>query len=256
MDSLAADHDDDRAARVLQVSAKERRRRKRRAERIAAFVTPIVLAAALALACFYGANATARAEGLERSVTEFYRQSFYELVENVNDMQVALKKLMVVSSSQQHVLLLSDVWRLSGAAATNMAALPQAHSETAGANQFVIRAGDYAHTLSRRILNGEILSSEDAEQLRALYESSVVIARQLEERLSTDDLPVTALTNDGYYGDGGDTSADAVSNYPTLIYDGPFSESTEKAEARGLSGNEISAETAVAAAKQYLAAAS
>ena len=253
MDSLAPDRDDDRRARLLQIAKRDKRLRRRRAERVAAFVTPLVLAAALSFACFYGANAAARADGLERNVSELYRQSFYELVENVNDMQVALKKLMVVSSAQQHVLLLSDVWRLSGAASTNMAALPEAHTETMEANRFVIRAGDYAHALSRRILNGEILSEADSKQLESLYESSVVIAAELERRLESGELPVSVLSADGYYGDSGGTSEDAVSNYPTLIYDGPFSESTEKSEPRGLSGGEISAETAVTAAKQYLA---
>ncbi len=264
MDPFAANRDDDRRARILQVNER-RARRWRIAERVAAVAVPVLLVLALGVACVWGTNETARADMMERGISELYRQSFYELNDNVNDMQVALKKLLVVSSSQQHILLLSDVWRLSGAAAANMANLPQSHVDTMDIKQFVTRAGDYAHTLARRVLNGEMLSDTDKEQINALYEASVRVARDLEWRLQNGDIPTQVIDGDGYYQDSTDAakqegseadqggqSEESVSDYPKLIYDGPFSESTEKAEPRGIEGGDVDANTAMQAAAQYL----
>ena len=179
--------------------AARRRRRRRFFARASALLVPFLLSLALAAACLYGSAQSARAEGLQNNVEELYRQAFYELADNVNDMQVALKKLMVVASSQQHVLLLGDISRLSSAAAANLAALPQSHLDTLALNRFVIQTGDYAHSLSRRILDGAFLTAADTEQLYQLFEAGAAIARHLEDRLAAGDLPVTTLTGEDYF---------------------------------------------------------
>ena len=216
----------------------------RTARRIVSIAVPAVLALALVGACIYGAEQSTRAETLERSVQSSYRQAFLELNDNINDMQVSLKKLMVVSSPKQHVLLLDDVWRLSGAAEANLAGLPVSHPDAEAFNRFVVQT-----------------------------------ARELERRLQEEDFPLEALTGDGFYlaseadaqqdgtnaGPGGESNAGpaeggesqqedegSITNYPTLIYDGPFSESTEKAEPRGLPEGEIDESAALQAAARYV----
>ena len=244
-------------------------------ERTAAIVVPLLLMTALAITGVWGSKTQAHADALEGSMEDMYRASFYELDDNVNDMQVALKKLLVVSSKQQHILLLSDVWRLSGAAAANLADLPQSHVETEAVTRFVVQSGDYAHSLIRRILDGEIVSDDDREQLTDLYEASVVVARDLADRIERGELPVAALTTEDYYQEqasgsetaspeptadggaqagqpGGEKEEDASSNYPTLIYDGPFSDSTQKAAPQGLPEGEVSEQEATVRALEYL----
>ena len=252
------------------------------ARRIVSIAVPAVLALALVGACIYGAEQSAKAETLERSVQSSYRQAFLELNDNINDMQVSLKKLMVVSSPKQHVLLLDDVWRLSGAAEANLASLPVSHPDAEAFNRFVVQTGDYARSLATGILSGAVLRQEDREQLAALYEASVRTAAELERRLQEEDFPLESLTGDGFYlasetgaqedgtsagqsdsqsggqndsqSGGGAQQKDegGIANYPTLIYDGPFSESTEKAEPRGLPGGDVDEYAALQAAAQYV----
>lgn len=263
------------------------RDRARLARRIVAIAVPVVLAAALVVACVWGAEQSARAETLEQGMQSVYRQAFLQLSDNVHDMQVSLKKLTVVSSPKQHVLLLDDVWRLSGAAEANLASLPVSHPDAEQFNRFVVQTGDYARALSTKILSGAVLQQEDRDQLAALYEASVQTAAELERRLQEDDFPLAAMTGDGFYsptagGDGtaatsgsdstsgedeggqagaegqngnagqGNEDEESISNYPTLIYDGPFSESTEKAEPRGLPEGEVDQNAALQAAAQYV----
>lgn len=262
--------------------------RGRLVRRIVTIAVPAVLAIALVVACIWGAEQSARAETLEQGMQAVYRQAFLQLSDNVHDMQVALKKLMVVSSPKQHVLLLDEVWRLSGAASANLASLPVSHPDAESFNRFVVQTGDYVRSLSTQILSGAVLQQEDQEQLAQLYEASVRVATELDRRLQEDDFPLKAMSGEGFYtptegananpgsdstsGDNGATSGqsgdpnasgqggeengeenkESISDYPTLIYDGPFSESTEKAQPRGLPQNEVDQNAALMAASQYV----
>jgi len=175
----------------------------------------------------------------------------------------ALKKLSVAASSAQYVQLLQDVRRLSGEATANLGNLPASHVDTMALNRFVIQAGDYANTLSVRILNGGMPGADDREQLDALYEASVRVAAALEDRLGEEAFPTETVTSETYFesalaaeGESGGTQEANLSNYPTLIYDGPFSDSTEKAEPLGLPEETVDAETALARASESLGGAS
>ncbi len=238
------------------------RRRNGRFQLAIAIVVPVVLALALAAVCIWASEekkqAEARATSLETMVQSGYRQAFYELSDNVNDIQTALKKLQVTASPSRHVLLLADVWRLSGAAVANMGNIPNSHVDSAELNSFVVRVGDYSHVLTQRILAGGILTQDDYSQLDALYEASVKIGNNLAERMAADDFPIQSLDADGYYTAAdtgaaqGQESEDSISDYPTLIYDGPFSESNEEVAPHGLPEGEIDENAAKQAAQQYL----
>lgn len=251
---------------------------------IVSIAVPLVLTAALAAMCWWGVQQSDRADALEQSARERVRQTYYELADNLSDMQLSLKKLTVVNSPRQYALLLSDVWRSSGAAAASMSALPVSHPDAADMNRFVVQAGDYARQLEGRVLSGQIVSQEDQQQLFDLYEASVTVTGRLNERMETGTLVLDALDTEGYYaqtlsqegggqdqagggaaqpgqeetggsGQGGDTetkSSDSVSDYPTLIYDGPFSDSTEKAQPRGLGSLPCDLDTARRTALSYI----
>jgi len=261
---------------------------------IVAMVVPLILTAALVAVCFWGSSQAARADALETRMQASYRHNFYELSDNVHDMQIALKKLSVAGSRAQHVRLLQDVRRLSGEAVANLGNLPAAHTETVELTRFVIQTGDYAESLAVKILDGGVPTAEDREQVQSLYEASVGLASRLEERLQSGDLPIESIDADGYFG-GTESAADAdaaigaaddprasndpnraenartsdagtagedgetatadrenIANYPTLIYDGPFSDSTEKAEPRGLSDESIDVGEALQRAVDFL----
>ena len=72
---------------------------------IVAMVVPLILTAALVAVCFWGSSQAARADALETRIQASYRHNFFELSDNVHDMQIALKKLSVAGSRAQHVRL-------------------------------------------------------------------------------------------------------------------------------------------------------
>ena len=223
--------------------------------KITAIAVPVLLLAALIAVSIWGTRQSARADALETQVQSIYRHTFFDLSDNINDMQVALKKLSIAARGAQYVQLLQDVRRLSGEAVANIGNLPASHVDTVDLNRFVIQTGDYANSLSVKILNGAIPTEEDRQQIAALYEASVQVAMELEKRLTEENFPTQTVTADGYYetanGDG-DADQENISNYPTLIYDGPFSDSTEKAEPQGLPRETVDEQTALQRAVDYL----
>lgn len=227
-------------------------------------VLPTILAIALVGVAFWGSEQSALAEEYKNSTTAMYTRAFTELCDNMNNLETALGKLRVTASPAQYVLLLDDVWRLSGASVSLMSQIPSSHIDTADLNSFVVRLGDYAHGLTKKAVRGMPMTEEDQAQLAELHNACIRIGAELNERLEVGDVPVAVITNDGYFTSEASEASDAASSegegggqyqeqegieeFPTLIYDGPFSESTEKQEARGLTGNPVSEEEARAAA--------
>lgn len=240
---------------------RERRARAEKMDRIKKvlwnIVVPVVLVIALAVVSFWGMEQKTRAAGFENTTRNMYYRCYVELADNITDMSVILEKVAVVNSPRQYVLLLDDLWRLSGSSEGLLSQLPTSHVDTQALNRFLVQAGDFARSLTKRVLSGGPISEEDMKQLEALYGSSVQLSAMLGERIQNNQLPMVSLSGEEYYtqaaeGEGWTEDQEGSQELPTLIYDGPFSESTSKAEPKGLTEGKISAEDAKKLAEQYL----
>ena len=162
-------------------------------------VLPAILVIALVAAAFWGAEQASLAEEYKNSTTAMYTRAFTELCDNMNNLETALGKLRVTASPAQYVLLLDDVWRLSGSSVSLMSQIPSSHIDTVDLNSFVVRLGDYAHSLTKKAVRGTPMTEEDQAQLAELHNACIRIGAELNERLAIGDIPVAVITNDGYF---------------------------------------------------------
>lgn len=206
-----------------------------------------LLAAGVAVAGACYAQEKSQREALEQQRQDDMRRSCYDLQEELQDMETALSKLTVTGSKKQSALLLGDVWRLSSSAASSLSLLPAAHGDVYRLNQFLLRAGDYAHGLMEGVLSGKAITSQDAGQLAQLRTQCVEEEQRVQVLLDTGTYPQGALEEDGYYSE---EEREDLPDYPTLIYDGPFSESSENQDPKGLEEGRISEEQARAKARE------
>lgn len=88
------------------------------------------------------------------------------------------------------MLLLDDVWRLSGASVSLMSQIPASHIDTADLNSFVVRLGDYAHGLTKKAVRGIPMTEEDQAQLTELHNACIRIGAELNERLAVGMFPL------------------------------------------------------------------
>lgn len=209
------------------------------------YILPGVLAIALVVVSLWAAGQRRQAQSYRTAMEGTYAQAYGELTDDLYQLENALSKLLAVNSPAQHVLLLDEVWRLSGSAVSNMSHLPVSHVDTAEMNQFIVRLGDYANALTKKAVHGGVITEADTENIAKLRDSCAELAREHEQRLAAGELP----TGDGNiyfvsseekeYKDGDDIAA-----FPTLIYDGPFSESSERLAPQGVYGAQVEQEEA------------
>ena len=209
------------------------------------YALPILLAVALTGVSLWAFSQRALAKSYKNAVQNGYMQAYGELTDDLYELETALSKLMAVSSPAQYVLLLDEVWRLSGSAVSNMSHLPVSHVDTAELNQFIVRLGDYAHALTKKAVNGGMITEEDTENIAKLRNSCASLAAEHEQKLSAGEIPDGE--SDAYYVQAEETQykeGEDIAKFPTLIYDGPFSESSEKLQPLGLKGAEVDQQTA------------
>ena len=167
---------------------------------------------------------------------------YHRIDDDLNDVDVSLSKLAAASSPRQSVLLLGDVWRATGSAGAAMALLPLSHADSCDMSQFVTRCGDYAHALMGRVLQGRALTEEDRKQLGDMRAACAQIRQVAGEAIQSGDYVAADNVDAGCYEQS--QSEAAISEYPTLIYDGPFSESAENRPPQGEIGERITAQQA------------
>ncbi len=170
---------------------------------------------------------------------------YHRIDDDLNDVDVSLSKLSAASSPRQSVLLLGDVWRSTGSAGAAMALLPLSHADSAEMSQFITRCGDYAHALMGRVLQGKALTDDDRRQLQDMRTACAQIRQMAGEAIQSGDFVAADNVDGGCYEQ---QSEAAISEYPTLIYDGPFSESAENQAPQSDPGERITAQQAEAAA--------
>lgn len=171
---------------------------------------------------------------------------YHRIDDDLNDVDVSLSKLSAASSPRQSVLLLGDVWRATGSAGAAMGLLPLSHADSVEMSQFVTRCGDYAHALMGRVLQGGALTAEDRQQLQDMRTACANIRQVAGAAIQSGDYVAPDNVDSGCYEQT--QSEAAISEYPTLIYDGPFSESVENHAPQSEPGERITAQQAAAAA--------
>lgn len=221
-------------------------------KKILAIGVPILLFTALIISSFWGFGQKALADTYRESTRASYKRAFIELSENLDEMEATLSKLAVAGSKYQTALLLDDIWRLSGASVTVMAQIPSSHIDTYELNSFVVRCGDYARELMKSVISGKMPSERDVEQLAQLHNVCIKLRDDVSAKIASESIPSEPITNEEYFtASQAPKDNDSELKFPTLIYDGAFSESNERAEARGLTGSDVSADEALQKALEY-----
>ncbi len=223
-------------------------------------ILSVVAVFVLALAAMHQFN---RAEALENAVENQYVHAFHELTDYVRDVDVLLKKTMLVTGAQQMSALSSEIFMQTAAAKASLAQLPVAELDLSGTSKFLSQVGDYTSSLAAKVINNGEISTEEYQTLSRLSDYAEAVSErlgELENQLNEQSLSFSeAAGMIAYAADGGGFSGgmedleNALQDYPSLIYDGPFSEHLVTREAAFLTDkSEMTQEEALEAAKRFL----
>ncbi|MDR3262976.1 MAG: germination protein YpeB [Clostridiales bacterium] len=183
-----------------------------------------------------------------RDMENNYQQSFYELIQSVNDIEGKLGKLSVSSGTATQERLLNDVNKLSAVSISHLSHLLQNIDGENRITKFLNQLGDYADYLYKKVLNGEALSDEDIDKMGEIQRMVQKLGAELSS--VSDKMGEGYKLINGYSGkdtflkDIFDGLNETTVEYPQMIYDGPFSDSADKSTAKGLQGSDITVEEA------------
>lgn len=230
---------------------------KRAVVRIVSFSIAVVLSV-ITLAFF----TTKRMNDYETQIGYTYSMNLEELDGSLYNIGIALQKSLYASSATQLSGLAVELCTESTVAKNALSQLPFSSEELAGVNKLLSQVGDYTLYLSRKVIQGGTIEDNDRENLHALSKAAQSVSQSV-------NAVRTEYDKDGVWkseiAQGLGQSAESgiseqltgleelLTDYPTLQYDGPFSDHMLNGEMKLLKGEvELSAEDALKKAGQIL----
>lgn len=225
------------------------------------------LSAAVVVAGIFAYQNTKKANALELYARANTQHAFDELVTSVSELSNALEKSQYLSDPALESALCTQIFGRAATAQMAVGVLPYSSQELEQTSSFVAKVGDYANVLARTVGKNGGYSKEELKNLQSLAQTASVMklnlqdlqSRILDGSLTMEEVyeSADAVESDGEQAPLAGTAFQAIEQefpeIPTLIYDGPFSESMTKKKALFLDGREeIGKEDAVKAASKFL----
>lgn len=161
-------------------------------------------------------------------------RSFYDFMDSVKTIDSSLEKGIHSSSDVQLITYSSEIWREAGGAQANLSQLPLSSEQTSAVAKFLSQTGDYAYTLAKKVAAQEEITKEEQdklEELSAYCKSLSASLVEVEEKINRGEISIMDTSLLGGFESSDMELASTVepvieqfADYPTLIYDGPFSD--------------------------------
>ena len=210
--------------------------------------TGILGATTLGLGIAYGIT-QGQASGYSMQLENIYKKNYYELVDSVNSSDMQISKLLASDNEDYQAKMLSEISQNAKEMQSSIAALPLTGENILESVRFINQMSGYSKTLEDKVSKCGSLTEQDLKTLNDMHESLTEMKRYLNHLSNKmlhgySILEASSRMNGEYYEftlDFAQVKTDDA-DYPTMIYDGPFSDSVVNQKVKGLSGSEMSKE--------------
>lgn len=166
-----------------------------------------------------------------------YSKNMFELISSVQNIRVNLAKAGVVGSREQSIVVFEEIFRNSSMANDKLNSLPIPQEVAANSSKFLSQIGDFCYTLGTSASEGKQLTEEDYASIERLKKQSFALEEQLNNISSNINqgnikwgeirkkvTGVLAKQDGQLVSDKFTGIQKQIAQYPSLIYDGPFSD--------------------------------
>lgn len=199
------------------------------------------------------ADERGRVDSARMQIEAEYRNALYDSFDAVCEMENDLAKLLVSNSEAESVAIAADVYKSASAAAEVAGRLPVDIYEHSGLIKFLNQVGDFAGSYIRVIGTGGNVAAYD-EQVENIYAVTENVRMSMSDAMAKfgdGDYTVLSQIDAGNFVTIG--TGEMSIEYPSIIYDGPFSDSLEKRDWKALEGQgEITEDNAAAIVREKL----
>lgn len=169
-----------------------------------------------------------------RMLSNYYRQSLYQLTDSMKNINANLGKISVSSNNRQQQKLLILVEGAADAANRDLALLPISDNAVVEKSiKYTNQVTDYSKFLSEKLGGGTPLSADDRRNLSCLEDVAESLALSL-GKMSMESQTSFVSVKDKEGRSGVFLSTEEIDentfDYPQLIYDGPYSDAVTNKE--------------------------
>lgn len=199
-------------------------------------ILTFTLALIITLTALWGV-AIKKNQEYQRSVEYSYLRAMDDLYLSLTNISSTLTKGMYCASSDMLTALSSKLWRESGFAKISLSELPIDYFKLSNTYKFLSQVGDYSVSLAKKSADGQELTEEEYNNLQLLNQFCNELLAQvsiLEQALQNGTLDLSRVKSEiqtisgesdsPNLSDGFEEFEEGFSAFPTLIYDGPFSD--------------------------------
>ncbi len=212
---------------------------KRACVRLVSYVCAVIISLSV-----FGALEKKKADKYESQVNLSYQQAISGLSSYLDTIKTDLYKGMYASTPAMTGKLSASLLSSSSGALECISRLPSAQGKLYNAYKFLTQVGAFTDSLNEKTANGENISDEEYETMEKLYKYASTLSGQIsyaqemtlgtglnfEQSVSSLSLPSADKAGIVNFSDTVDETEESFSDFPTLIYDGPFSDNiTNKA---------------------------
>ena len=236
------------------------RKSRRKTVRIASFLVALIVALVT-----LSTISTVKYMKTEKLLNASRERALTELGTQLDAISLNLDKCLYASTSPMIANVSTEVWRASTAAKTNLSEITDGEAELSAIYKFLSQVGEYTMTLNEKSAAGEKISSEETENLKKLSEYAEKLSGEVNYLISEEQsgglqfeyVKSTLAKAEGdeklYLGEELDDAKQTMTDYPTLVYDGPFSDNIDTKKSALIENlPEISKEEAQKKAAEFL----
>ena len=220
----------------------------------------ILLSAALLAAVTGLSAASRRAAEAEKRLTEVYAGALYESMEDVQALSLSLEKLLVSSDPAQCAELLCSISGTADNVRRGLTVLPLSHEAMDDTLAYVNRLAEYTLSLAGEIARDGTLNDSAMQTLNEHRSACTRLSAHLalaNQEMATSAGKPQLMQAFGMGASAAERPLESIGSpsdgmqYPDYAYDGAFSPS-HKRQPRGLQGDMITADEALAIARNFI----
>jgi germination protein YpeB len=195
------------------------------------------------------------------------RRAFTELTQSVRNIDVALSKAVLTKDNQILSKIANQITANANFAKSSLGQLPITDTNIDTTQKYLSQVGDYTIYLAEKAQNGQAITQTDTNTMIELLKYSDTLATTL-DNLQDEYLnkvvffsKMMKLSKEAQASAQADTNnqftllEQSFKDYPSLIYDGPFSDHLDNAEAEFLKGKQtITSEDGMERVKLFIGA--
>lgn len=186
----------------------------------------VIVAILLGGTAIYG---FARAAEYQRDLQYGYRRALNDLGDHVGNIEAALDKSVYANTVSEQSRIAAGLMREAGMAKSSLAVLPVGDSSLDNISKFITQVGDFSASMERSISSGQKITPDEFKTIQSLKSYS----QKLNSGMRTVDIDFSGTKT---FRDAMKETAQDFSNFPSLIYDGPFSDSVMNRKPQLLQG--------------------